>query len=90
MGTVATPVVRVVPVAFEAMREKEALEIKAGFECRILFAADAAVGHLLVPLRAGKTSDRRERAAERTAHDELQDAVAYLGHGGPPLCSILD
>jgi hypothetical protein len=80
---VATPIVGVVPVAFEAMREQQIFEIGAGSESVILFAADAAMGHLLIPFCTGKARDRRVRAAVRTAHDEVLDAVACLGHGGP-------
>ena len=88
LRAVASPVVGVVPVAFEKMREKKAVEIEAGFERKVLFAADAAVGHLLVPFCARKARDRREGTAVGTAHDELQVAVAYLGHGAV-LLSVL-
>jgi hypothetical protein len=39
------------------------------------------VSHLLVPFCARKPSNRRKRAAVGTAHDKLQVAEAYLGHG---------
>jgi phage-related protein len=63
------------------MGKKKVVEVRAGFEGEILFAADAAMGQLLVAFGAGKARDRRVRAAVGTAHDELLDAVAYLGHG---------
>jgi hypothetical protein len=46
------------------------------------------VGQLLVALRARSASDRRIGAAEGTAHDKLQVAVAYLRHGGVLLVSV--
>jgi len=63
------------------MRKEQVFVVGAGLESMILFAADAAVGHLLVALCASKTGDRRKWATVGTAHDELQVAVAYLGHG---------
>jgi len=68
-------------MTFKAMGNEQILEVGAGFECVILFAADTAVGHLFVPFCATKTSERREGAAVGTAHDKLQVAVAYLRHG---------
>jgi hypothetical protein len=63
-------------VAFKEMGKKQILEVGAGFEGQVLFAAGTAVGQLLIAFRAGKARDRRERAAVGTAHDELQYAVA--------------
>jgi hypothetical protein len=39
------------------------------------------VGQLLVALRARSARNRRKGAAQGTAHDKLQVAVAYLCHG---------
>ncbi len=64
------------------MWQKKDLEVGAGLHGQILLTADAAVGQALIIFGAGSTGDRREGAAIRTAHDLLQDAVAYLGHGG--------
>jgi hypothetical protein len=46
------------------------------------------VGQLLVAFRACSASDCRIGAAEGTAHDKLQVAVAYLRHGGFLLVSV--
>jgi hypothetical protein len=46
------------------------------------------MGQLLVALRARKARNRRKRAAEGTAHDKLQVAVAYLRHGVVLLLSV--
>src|SRR5271165_3450301 len=43
----------------------------------VLLPANAAMGHALVILCAGKSCDRRIRASVGTAHDVLQVAVAY-------------
>jgi hypothetical protein len=61
-------------MTFKAMGNEQILEVGAGFECVILFAADTAVGHLLIPFCARKARNRREGAAVGTAHDELQYA----------------
>jgi hypothetical protein len=82
LSAVADPAIVVVPCAFKVMGKKQAFEIGASLEDKILFAADAAVGKLLVAFRACSTSNRRIGAAEGTAHDKLQVAVAYLCHGG--------
>ena len=74
--TVATPCVGVVPGTFEKVRKKQILVVGADFDGVILFAADTAMGELLVAFGAGKPSNRREGAAVGTAHDELQYAVA--------------
>lgn len=88
LRAVAAPVVGVIPVAFEAMGKKQVLEIRTRFDSEILFAAHAAVGQLLVALRARSASNRRIGAAEGTAHDKLQVAVAYLRHGVVLLLSV--
>jgi len=84
LRAIAAPDPGIVPGALKAMGKKEVFEIGAGFQREILLAADTAVGQLLVALRVSKARDRRIGAAVGTAHDELQDAVAYLGHGGFP------
>ena len=88
LRAVAAPVVSVVPVAFEAMGKNQVLEVGAGFEREILFAANAAVGELLVALRTRSAGNRRIGAAVGTAHDILQVAVAYLCHGVFLLLSV--
>ena len=88
MSAVASPVVGVIPMTFKAMGNEQILVVGAGFECVILLSADTTVGHLLVDFRASKARDRRKGAAVGTAHDELQVAVAYLGHGGSLLISV--
>ena len=70
------------------MRKKQILKIETSLDREVLFAANAAVGQLLVALRARSASNRRIRAAEGTAHDKLQVAVAYLCHGGVLLSPV--
>jgi len=88
LRAIATPVVGVVPVAFEEVGKKQVVVIGAGFDGQVLFAANSAVGQLLVAFRACKARDRRVGTAVGTAHDELQVAVAYLCHGGFLLDSV--
>jgi len=88
LRTIAPPAPRVVPRAFKDMRKQQILEIETRLDNEILFAANAAVGQLLVALRARSASNRRVGAAEGTAHDKLQVAVAYLRHGGFLLVSV--
>ena len=76
LGIVACPVIGVVPVAFEAVGNEESIVVEADFDGEILFAADAAVGKLLIAFAAGTTVDCREGAAVGTAHGELLYAVA--------------
>lgn len=88
LRAVAAPAVGVVPMTFERMREQQVFVIGAGLEDEVLFAADTTMGELLVALGASKPSNRRERAAVGTAHDELQVAVAYLCHGVSSLAYV--
>lgn len=62
LDPIATPAIGIVPVALEKMWKKQVFVIEAGLQREILFAADAAVGHLLVPLCARNTRNRREGA----------------------------
>ena len=49
---VACPVIGVVPVAFEAVRNDESIVVEADLDGEVLFAADTAAGELLIAFAA--------------------------------------
>jgi len=82
---VTSPAIDVVPAALEMMRKEQILVMAAGLQGKFLLLADTSMGHALVLFRAGSARNCRKGAAVGTAHDKLQVAVAYLGHGVPSL-----
>jgi hypothetical protein len=77
-------------VAFELVRDQGCFVVGAGLDGEVLFAADAAVGELLIALAAGAGREHREGTAVGTADGELLYAVAESGYGGFLLLLILD
>lgn len=84
LSTIAAPAIGVVPRAFETMRQDQGFVVGAALQNAILLMADTSIGQALIALCAGSARDRRIGTAPGTAHDKLQVAVAYLGHGWFP------
>ena len=81
LRAVAAPAPVVIPCALKLMRNEQTFVVGAGFQGKVLLAADTAMGHAFVVFRAGGARNRRKWAAGLAAHDKLQVAVAYLCHG---------